>query len=174
MSALDGRPSPHTDSKMLEMLQELVGHKVWANASLVRAVRGHEAAAADDDLRVLLHHIIVADRFWFATNRGREFDAGRETDVPRALDEVARRFRETHDAELRWIAQLDERELERQIETTYIPGRRYSVAQAVMQVCLHSHGHRAQAATRLRSLGGTPPPMDYVLWLRERPAATWD
>ena len=49
-----------------------------------------------------------------------------------------------------------------------------SVVQAMMQVCLHSHGHRAQCAVRLRLLGGTPPNMDFILWLKERPAPNWE
>jgi uncharacterized damage-inducible protein DinB len=39
-----------------------------------------------------------------------------------------------------------------------------------MQVCLHSHGHRAQAAKMLRRLGGEPPATDFILWLANRPA----
>ena len=49
----------------------------------------------------------------------------------------------------------------------------FSVAQALMQVCLHSHGHRAQCSMRLRLLGGTPPAMDFVHWLGERPTVDW-
>jgi uncharacterized damage-inducible protein DinB len=42
-----------------------------------------------------------------------------------------------------------------------------------MQICLHSHGHRAQSASRLRALGVTPPPTDYILWVMERPNPEW-
>jgi uncharacterized damage-inducible protein DinB len=38
---------------------------------------------------------------------------------------------------------------------------------------MHSHGHRAQCATRLRLLGGTPPAMDFILWLKDRPVPDW-
>jgi uncharacterized damage-inducible protein DinB len=43
----------------------------------------------------------------------------------------------------------------------------------MMQVVMHSQGHRSQCATRLRQLGGTPPAMDFVLWLKERPEPEW-
>ena len=43
----------------------------------------------------------------------------------------------------------------------------------MMQVAMHSLGHRAQCATRLRALGGNPPNTDFILWLKERPAADW-
>jgi uncharacterized damage-inducible protein DinB len=159
---------------VLGIVQDLVRHKVWANASLAKAIRRHDAAAADGELRTLLHHIMVADRFWFALNRGEAFDAAAASAVPARLDDVIAQLRQTHEAELRWVAALDERALQREVETPYIPGHRYTTAQAILQVCLHSHGHRSQAATRLRSLGGTPPPTDYVVWLRGRPSAAWD
>ena len=38
---------------------------------------------------------------------------------------------------------------------------------------MHSYGHRAQCATRLRQLGGIPPQMDFVMWLKDRPAPDW-
>jgi uncharacterized damage-inducible protein DinB len=162
------------DSGMAAMVGDLVRHKLWANAALIQSVRQHDVASRDDDLRTLLHHIIVADRFWFALSRGEPFDVAAESTVATMLDDLVKRYRETHEAQLRWIATVDDRELERLIETPYIPGQRYSIAQAAVQVCLHSHGHRAQVATRLRALGGTPPSMDYIRWLPERPAAQWD
>jgi len=152
------------------MIQDLVRHKVWANTSLLDAMRAHDPAASDPELRGLLHHIILADRFWFALSRAQPFDAVGESRVPSSLAGVIDQFAETHGAQLVWIAALEEGVLARELESPYFPGRRVTIAQAMMQVCLHSHGHRAQAATRLRSLGGTPPPMDFVMWLRDRPA----
>ena len=51
-----------------------------------------------------------------------------------------------------------------------IPGGRCSVMQAWLQVCLHSHGHRAQLAKLLRAHGGEPPVTDFISWLATRPA----
>jgi uncharacterized damage-inducible protein DinB len=104
---------------------------------------------------------------------GRPFLQEEESPVPESLEAIAARYRETHSQELEWWSQLRESELARTLETRFIPGHQYSIAQAAMQVCMHSHGHRAQCATRLRLLGGTPPAMDFVLWLKERPAPDW-
>ena len=35
----------------------------------------------------------------------------------------------------------------------------------LMQVCMHSHGRRAQCAKLLRRHGGVPPQSDFILWL---------
>jgi hypothetical protein len=58
-------------------------------------------------------------------------------------------------------------------ESPVLAGQGFTVSQVVMQVCLHSVGHRAQCTTRLRALGGTPSNTDFILWLKDRPAAAW-
>jgi uncharacterized damage-inducible protein DinB len=158
---------------MVAILQDLVRHKGYANASLLRAIRQHEEAAQDQELRKLLHHIILADRFWLHLSLGRPFAVEEESRLPDSLEAIATRYRETHDQELEWISQVREPDLGHTLETLFMPGRSFSIAQAVMQVCMHSHGHRAQCATRLRLLGGTPPAMDFILWLKDRPAPDW-
>jgi uncharacterized damage-inducible protein DinB len=158
---------------MLALLQDLVRHKAHANASLLRAVHNHEAAAHDTEIRTLLHHVILANRFWFSLMRGVSFDSKEESRVPGSLDAIAQLYRSTHTQELDWIAGLQDADLARRIETPFIPGQTFSIEQALLQVCMHSHGHRAQCATRLRQLGGIPPSMDFILWLKDRPAPDW-
>jgi len=158
---------------MIDLLHDLIRHKAYANAALLKAIRRHEPAAQDPELRKLLHHIILADRFWLLLTLGRPFLQEEESPVPESLEAIAARYRETHTQELDWWSRFRESDLARTLETRFIPGHQYSIAQAAMQVCMHSHGHRAQCATRLRLLGGTPPAMDFVLWLKERPAPDW-
>jgi uncharacterized damage-inducible protein DinB len=158
---------------MLHMVQDLVGHKGYASAVLLKAIQNHEVAAQDGELRKLLHHVILANRFWLALTLGRAFNHQEETRALASLEEVMERYRETHILELEWVSAAQECDLDRMLETPFIPGCSFSVAQATMQVCMHSHGHRAQCSMRLRSLGGTPPAMDFVWWLKDRPAADW-
>ncbi|HEY2109790.1 MAG TPA: DinB family protein [Candidatus Acidoferrales bacterium] len=148
-------------------------HKVHANAALLKAIGEHDVAAHDVELRTLLHHVILANRFWFSLMRGDPFDTKEESRVPDSLEETVQLYRSTHTLELGWIAAIQDADLARTIETPFIPGQTFSIEQALMQVCLHSHGHRAQCATKLRQLGGIPPPMDFVLWLKDRPAPDW-
>jgi uncharacterized damage-inducible protein DinB len=158
---------------MLAMLQDLVRHKNYANASLLSAIAEYEQASADPALRHLLHHIILANRFWVALFVGHPFDIDNESRVPESLHAVAELYRETHEREIEWISGLHEPDLVCVVVTPFMPGRSFSLAQALMQVCLHSHGHRAQCAAKLRALGGNPPPTDFIAWLKERPAPNW-
>lgn len=158
---------------MITMLQDLTRHQGHANAAMLRAIGEHEAAAQDPELRRLMHHILIATRFWLAQALTRPFSREEESHIPESNDALAARFRETHAEELAWILSVRETDMARRVETPFLPGSSFSVAEAWMQVCMHSHGHRSQCATRLRSLGGTPPVLDFILWLQDRPAPEW-
>jgi uncharacterized damage-inducible protein DinB len=153
------------------MLQDLMLHKRHANAVLFQAIRDNETAADDPELRKTLHHILVANRFWLSLMLGLPFVVEEESKVLESLADLETLYKETHARELEWASKLDEADLARTVETPYIPGHSYSLAQALMQVCMHSAAHRAQCSKRLRQLGGTPPGMDFIVWLKERPAA---
>ena len=155
------------------MLRDLIQHKWHANAALLEAIGQNEKAAHDEELRKLLHHILLANRFWLMLSLGRDFALEKESQVPDSLEVVAAQYRETHAQEAEWISRIQEADLARKLETKFIPGYSFSVAEGIMQICMHSHGHRAQCATRLRRLGGTPPATDFILWLKERPAPDW-
>lgn len=159
---------------MLAMLQDLVHHKNYANATLLDAIAKYEQASVDPELRHLLHHIILANRFWVALFLGRSFDINDESRVPESLQAVAKLYPETHEWEIPWISGLHDPDLNRVVVTPFIPDQSFSLAQAIMQVCLHSHGHRAQCAAKLRALGGNPPPTDFIVWLKDRPAPSWE
>jgi len=158
---------------MIAMLKDLIRHKVHANTALLKAIQQHEKAAQDEELLKLLHHILLANRFWFTLSLGCEFKVEKESQVPVSLNTLAAHYRDTHEEELKWISQIQEADLARKLETPFIPGYSFSVAEGMMQVCMHSQGHRSQCATRLRLLGGTPPAMDFILWLKERPKPDW-
>ena len=158
---------------MLSLLQDLIRHKAYANASLLRSVSAFPPAAQDPELRSLLHHVILANRFWLFSCLDAAFSLNDESRVPATLGAVIERYRHTHDVELDWVSRLGEGELTRQVAGPLVPGGRCTIAEALTQVCLHSHGHRAQCATRLRTLGGAPPSMDYILWIPDRPTLDW-
>ncbi|MEP7118173.1 MAG: hypothetical protein ABI880_11365, partial [Acidobacteriota bacterium] len=83
------------------------------------------------------------------------------------------RFKGLQAEESAWLATATDADLAGMLDDPLIPGGRCSVAQALMQVCLHSHGHRAQCAKLLRRHGGAPPATEFIAWLASRPAAVW-
>jgi uncharacterized damage-inducible protein DinB len=91
----------------------------------------------------------------------------------RELNAWLQRFSSTQDQESRWLAVASEANLTSLLRDPLIPGGQCSVTEAWLQVCMHSHGHRAQVAKRLRQHGAVPPPTDFINWLIRRPAAAW-
>jgi uncharacterized damage-inducible protein DinB len=152
---------------MQAMIKEMIRHKWWANGHLLQAIEQNETAVQDEELRKQLHHILVANRHWLFLTLEKEFVSAEEMQVPDTLERVIQRFQETERLETEWLVKSGEREMDRVLETLFLPGVRISVEQAMVQVCMHSHGHRSQCATRLRALGGTPAATDYILWVKE-------
>jgi uncharacterized damage-inducible protein DinB len=159
---------------MLAMLLDLFEHQAYADAAMVNAIRQHDIAARDEVLRVLLHHILIAHRFWIHLGQGLPFSIEDERETPDSLDPLVSQYRDTQKQEREWLVQLKESDLSRTLESTFFPGRLIPLSEALMQVCLHSHGHRSQCATRLRQMGGEPPPLDFIVWVQDRPAPVWD
>ena len=158
---------------MLEMLRDLVAHKGHANAALLSAIRQNEAAASDPELSELLHHILVANRFWLLAVLGLAFVFEDESRPSSSFDELIQRYRSAHEQESTWLATATEADLVRELESPLISGGRCLVSQALMQTCFHSHGHRAQCAKVLRRYGSAAPMTDFILWLASRPTAEW-
>jgi uncharacterized damage-inducible protein DinB len=149
-------------------LFDLVAHKGHANA-LLRAIAQNGAAASDRELWRLLHHILLANRFWLLAITGQPFAHDDEARVSSSYDALIQRYAGLQAEESAWLATATETDLTRVLEDARVPGGRCSVAEAFVQVCLHSHGHRAQAATMLRRHGSTPPATDFIVWLATRP-----
>ena len=152
------------------MMRDLMAHKEYANTLMLSAIREHPEASRDPELLELLHHILVSNRFWTLTCLGLPFDRAQETIVPATLDALIEHYDKTTSLENTWIESATEPEMARMIDSPLIPGARCTVAQALMQVCMHSQGHRSQCAKMLRRLGGTPPMTDFILWLANQSA----
>ncbi len=159
---------------MTELIQSLFAHLAWADAAILKAVGAQDGGFADDELRKWLHHIAVVERFFLALFQQRPFDRGREQQIPGTLDAMQRLFAEAHADGAAYTARLDDAELARTIDFPIPSVKDFhpSVRDALMQVIMHGEHHRAQAAMRLRALGGTPPTTDYIIWVRDVKASS--
>jgi uncharacterized damage-inducible protein DinB len=154
---------------MLSTIEDLLRHKWWANANLLLAIRQHPSAAEDEELRRMLHHILFSNRFWLLTILGHTFVREDEMQIPHNLTGIMERLNETEHLESEWLSKATESDLERILQTRSSRlGVDVSVRQAILQICMHTQGHRPQCATRLRQLGGAPPGMDFALWVKDQ------
>ena len=155
-------------SDMLDLLRDLIAHKGDANAAMLTAIQRNPSAASDPEILALLHHILLANRFWLLTVSGLPFVHENEARVSSSLDALAERYGTNQAHEAAWLAAATEADFARIVVDDRIPNGRCSVAQALLQVCMHTHGHRAQCATMLRRHGGVPPQTDFIMWLANR------
>lgn len=168
---------------MHEHLKDLTDHLDWADAGLWRAVLAKEGAAEDERLLFLLHHIHLVQHAFLSVWTEQPLDPLPELagfDGPRA---VAAWGRGRIEGVRTYLAEASPEELERELDFPWAADleKRFNrplgpvqLQQSALQVALHSLHHRAQAATRLRELGGEPPPLDFIIWLwHDRPAAQW-
>ena len=152
---------------MIKMYQRLMAHMAWADDGLLDAIASQEGASTDEDMRKLLHHIVAVQRFFLSMFQSRSFDFEREWRVPETMDEIRRLFREAHADGIAYAAQLDEGQLAVTVHHPRFKEFHPAVGDALMQVIMHGEHHRAQCASRLRAMGGKPPVLDYILWVRE-------
>jgi uncharacterized damage-inducible protein DinB len=156
----------------IDMLNALFKHQAWADAAILQTVRARPEAGKDEKLHATLHHIVMVQRAFLSLFLGRPFDMQKELQAPESLDDLERLFRDSHSEELSFVSTLQEADLTRVIEMPWLDSRP-SLAEALMQVVMHSQNHRGQSLSRLRTLGGDPPTLDFIIWLKERPAPKW-
>src|SRR5262249_53204561 len=106
---------------MLEMLRDLVAHKGHANAALLNAIRQHGAAAADPEIWELLHHVLLANRFWLLTVLGLPFVLEDEASQSSSFETLTERYSRTQAQEAAWLGTATEPDLARILECVLIP-----------------------------------------------------
>ncbi|MGE3191189.1 MAG: DinB family protein, partial [Vicinamibacterales bacterium] len=107
---------------MQDMLRDLIAHKGYANAALLAAVREAPPAASDAELLALLHHILLANRFWLLAVLGHPFIQDEEAAPAPSFEALVQRYRQTQIQEASWLATATDRDLARMLEDTRIPG----------------------------------------------------
>ena len=152
----------------IETLRDLFQHQKWADNQILAAIRSHPAAAADSNLRTRLHHIVGVQRGFLALILERPFDVAEEMKTPETLDSVVHRFEEAHTDAIALVERLDTAALSEPMQMPWVPDLSLQVGQGLLQAVMHTQHHRGQCAMRLRELGGSPPMVDYILWLKNR------
>jgi uncharacterized damage-inducible protein DinB len=154
---------------MIDLIRELFQYQAWADSQLIAAIKAHTPAAEDEELRKSLHHIVLVQRFFLHMCAGEAFNFEKEMAVPSAFDEVERLFSAIPEHAGRVLTGLSPGTLSNVLDRPPLDAMRPTVQTALTQAVLHSQHHRGQVASRLRSLGGTPPTVDYILWKKDRP-----
>ncbi len=156
---------------MLALIRDLVQHQAWADASLLQSIHAHRAARNDAILLDNLRHIVGVHRYFLSLFQQRPFNQEQAFAPNATIIELEEHFRHVHREQLEFVKALTEAALARPMPIPSIEGTEPNLAQALLQVVMHSQNHRGQCLTRLRELGGTPPTLDFVVWVKNQPSA---
>jgi uncharacterized damage-inducible protein DinB len=163
------------------VMNSLVGglctHQLWADAEHWSVIEAYSPAATDQAIRSRLHHIHQVQRgfVWALASRDTDFAITKPEDFA-SLPALKAYAGESHHQFARLLETMTDARLEERIAIPWFrnPALSITVAEALTQCAMHSHYHRGQNATRVRELGGEPPPTDLIVWYwKGRPAPQW-
>jgi uncharacterized damage-inducible protein DinB len=126
-------------------------------------------------MRRRVGHVVGVQDGFLAVLRG-EAPGGPPDGPPPSFDQLKARAESSHRG-LRALADsLDNESLARRVSIPWFPEPPcvISVAEALVQVAMHTQHHRGQLMTRLKDFGGEPKNVDWIIWLwKGKPAGRW-
>jgi uncharacterized damage-inducible protein DinB len=160
---------------MLAFLRDLMAHAEWANAVFFH-IWGRSPARDHEELRQRVQHIIGVQRGFLAVLSG-ENPGGPPGGPPASYDELHARAIVCHAGLNDFVAKLDSDHLAHTVRIPWFPDPPcvITVAEALVQVAMHTQHHRGQCMTRLKDHGGEPKNVDWIIWLwKGKPTGRWD
>jgi len=151
----------------------------WATARLLAAAREltqeeltRDFGSADKSVLGTLAHIFAADRVWLDRIEGRAratFSDSSDQDL--AL--LQREWPVLYQRWKVWAEKLTDASLNQICSYNDYKGRPHQTPlwQIGLHVVNHATHHRGQVSGFLRALGKVPPPLDLILYYREKPRA---
>ncbi|HEV3083563.1 MAG TPA: DinB family protein [Gemmataceae bacterium] len=160
---------------MLTFLRDLLAHAEWANAVFFHAWN-KSPARDNEEMRNRVGHIIGVQQGFLSVLRG-EQPGGPPGGPPPTFDALKTRAQNVHTGLRDFAAALEADSLARIVRIPWFPEPpcNISVAEALVQVAMHTQHHRGQCMTRLKDFGGEPKNVDWIIWLwKQKPAPRWD
>src|ERR1700730_17279059 len=159
---------------MLAFLRDLLTHAEWANAVFFHAW-GKSPARDHEEMRSRVGHIVGVQDGFLAVLRG-DTPGGPPGGAPAFFEELKTRAIACHAGLRQFAAGLEAQTLSRTVRIPWFPEPPciITVAEALVQVGLHTQHHRGQCMTRLKDFGGQPQNVDWIIWLwKQKPTAPW-
>jgi uncharacterized damage-inducible protein DinB len=160
---------------MLTFLRDLMAHAEWANAVFFHAW-GKSPARDHEELRRRLEHIIGVQQGFLSVFHG-EPPGGPPNGPPSSFDQLNAWAEKCHAGLRDFTANLQPEGLSRTVRIPWFPDPPciITVAEALVQVAMHTQHHRGQCMTRLKDFGGEPKNVDWIIWLwKQKPHARWN
>jgi uncharacterized damage-inducible protein DinB len=159
---------------MISFLSDLLAHAEWANAVFFH-IWGKSPARDHEELRGRVGHILGVQEGFLAILRGQP-PAMPPDGPPPAFEDLKARAATCHAGLRDFAVTLRPETLALTVRIPWFPEPPcvITVAEALVQVALHTQHHRGQCMTRLKDFGGEPKNVDWIIWLwKQKPRARW-
>jgi uncharacterized damage-inducible protein DinB len=164
----------HEGLPMVPFLRDLLAHAEWANAVFFHAW-GKSPARDHEELRSRVAHILGVQQGFLSILRG-EPQAAPPYGPPPPFEDLKARTEASHAGMRDFAAALRPEFLSATVRVPWFPEPPcvITVAEALVQVAMHTQHHRGQCMTRLRDFGGEPKNVDWIIGLwKQKPEARW-
>jgi uncharacterized damage-inducible protein DinB len=161
---------------LADLLRSHVAYTAWASTRLVQAASElseaeltHDFQTSDRSILGTLAHIFAADRTWLGRiESAPPHEFIRDSD--RRMDVLLKDWPALLDRWKHWAAGVTDDSASATFTYADLRGRLWSqpLYEVVLHVVNHGTHHRGQVSGFLRSLGHTPPRVDYAVFCRER------
>jgi uncharacterized damage-inducible protein DinB len=159
---------------MVPFLIDLMEHAEWANAVFFHAWQA-SPARDHEELRRRLDHLIGVQQGFLSVLHDQP-PGGPKDGLPSTFDDLKSKARSCHAGLRALVTSLSPESITKTVRIPWFPEPPclITVAQALVQVAMHSQHHRGQCMTRLKDLGGEPKDVDWIIWLwKNKPPARW-
>ena len=148
----------------IEQLRQLFDYNDWANRRVIVALKEN----ASEKSQNILAHLLITEAEYFARLYGKD-STGFDFWLNLSLAECGNLARETAEKYEKLLRRFEDEGLD--LKTTYTTGAGIShentFREMLTHVLFHSSIHRGNIILKLRDEGYTPPPIDYIIFLRE-------
>lgn len=160
----------------LDTLGTILTYSDWANRRLLGSAAPLADAALDQpfdigpgSLRRTLLHIHAGEDVWLRRWKGEAHTPWPNEKERVTIDALAERFAHTRSQRDAFLATLSRADLTRLQPYRDSRGSMFqaTLGDMLLQGCIHSIHHRAQAVNILRRLGASPPELDFMMSVRK-------
>ncbi len=160
----------------LDTIRTLLQYSDWANDRILQCSRSLSKAQLDQrfdigrgSLRKTLLHIYAGELVWLQRWKGLTETHWIDEEETAAVATIQERFQAAWADRSKFLDSLTNSDLPRVQIYRDSKGSlfRAALGDMMLQMCIHSTHHRAQAVNILRRLGTESPELDYMMWVRQ-------
>jgi uncharacterized damage-inducible protein DinB len=159
----------------IQEMKKLFAYNAWANNRVFEALSkiGEDEYTRDlksshGSLGETIVHMVAAEKIWLSRLVGKPEDSLMAPQDAPMLQSLKPIWEQVAAGMARFLAKLDDRSLQRDVEYTTTEGRKYSNSneQILQHVVNHSSYHRGQIASMMRQVGAEPVNTDLIVFFR--------